>query len=92
MIKNTQKLKFSIKVGLVKFTGEILHGKCHFCVVILTLRISFFNIMDNSFVTVLGFQYGPERDSLQEVLFKEDDENKTEHGKNSSRVNEAIIE
>ena len=48
--------------------------------------------MDNIFVTVLGFQYGPERDSLQEVLFNEDDENKTEHGKNSSRVNEAITE
>ena len=34
--------------------------------------------MDNSSVTVPGFQSEPERDSLQESFFKEDDENEKE--------------
>ena len=31
--------------------------------------------MNNSSITVLGFQFEPERNSPQEPFFKEDDEN-----------------
>ena len=34
--------------------------------------------MDNSSVTVLGIQFEPERDSLQEPFFNEEDENEVE--------------
>ena len=45
--------------------------------------------MDNSSVTVLGFQFEPERDSPQEPFFKEDDENETEEERSSSKVSQA---
>ena len=49
--------------------------------------------MDNSSVTVLGFQFEPERDSPQELFFMEDDEMKeTEQEKRSSRVSQAVKE
>ena len=48
--------------------------------------------MDNSSVTVSGFQFEPERDSSQEPLFKEDDENKMEQEKSSSRVSQVVEE
>ena len=48
--------------------------------------------MDNSSVTVLGFQFEPERDSPQEPFFKEDDVNETEQEKSSSRVIQAVEE
>ena len=48
--------------------------------------------MDNSSVTVLGFQFEPERDSPQEPFFKEDDVNETEQEKSSSRVSQAVEE
>ena len=48
--------------------------------------------MDNSSVTVLGFQFETERDSLQEPFFKEDDVNETEKEKSSSRVSQAVEE
>ena len=47
--------------------------------------------MDNSSVTVLGFQFEPERDPPQERFFKEDDEmDETEQERSSSRVSQAI--
>ena len=48
--------------------------------------------MDNSSVTVLGFQFEPERDSLQEPFFKEDDVKETEQEKSSSWVSQAVEE
>ena len=48
--------------------------------------------MDNSSVTVLGFQFEPERDSPQEPFFKEDDENETEEERSSSKVSQAVEE
>ena len=48
--------------------------------------------MDNSSVTVLGFQFKHERDSPQETFFKEDDVNETEHEKSSSRVSQTVEE
>ena len=48
--------------------------------------------MDNSSVTVLGFQFEPERDFLQEPFFQEDDVNETEQEKSSSRVSQAVEE
>ena len=49
--------------------------------------------MDNSSVTVLGFQFEPERDSPQEPFFKEDDElNETEQESSSSRVSQGVKE
>ena len=48
--------------------------------------------MDNSSVTVLGFQFEPERDSPQEPFFKEDDDNETEQERSSSRVSQAVEE
>ena len=48
--------------------------------------------MDNSSVTVSGFQFEPERDSSQEAFFKEDDVNETEQEKSSSRVIQAVDE
>ena len=48
--------------------------------------------MDNSSITVLGFQFEPERDSPQEPIFKEDDGNETEQEKSSSRVSQAAEE
>ena len=48
--------------------------------------------MDNSSVTVPGFQFEPERDSPQEPFFKEDDENETEQERSSSRVRQAVEE
>ena len=49
--------------------------------------------MNNSSVTVLGFQYEPERDSPQKPFFKEDDEmNETEQERSSSRVSQATEE
>ena len=46
--------------------------------------------MGNSSVTVLGFQFEPERDSLQGSFFKEDDKNETEQERSSSRVSQAV--
>ena len=46
----------------------------------------------SSFVTVLGFQFEPERDSLQEPLFNEHDENEAEQERSSSRVRQAVEE
>ena len=48
--------------------------------------------MDNSSVTVPGFQFGPERDSLQEPFFNEDDENETKQEKSRDRVSQAVEE
>ena len=56
----------------------------------LAFRISFFNILDNSYVTVLNFLFEPERDSLQEPFFNEDDENETEQERSSSRVGQTV--
>ena len=56
----------------------------------LALRISFFNILNNSSVTVLGVPFEPVRDSLQEPFFHEDDENETEQETSSSRVGQAV--
>ena len=57
---------------------------------ILPLTISFFNILDNSSVTVLDFSFESESDSLQEPLFNEDDENETEQETISNRVSRAV--
>ena len=57
---------------------------------ILALRISFFNILDNSSVTVLDFSFESESDSLQEPLFNEDEENETEQETISNRVSRAV--
>ena len=57
---------------------------------ILALRISFFNILDNSSVTVLDFSFESESDSLQEPLFNKDDENETEQETISNRVSRAV--
>ena len=38
----------------------------------------FFNILDNSSVTALNVPFEPERDSLQEPFFNENDGNETE--------------
>ena len=46
--------------------------------------------MGNSSVTVLGFQFEPERDSLQGSFFKEDDKNETKQERSSSRVSQAV--
>ena len=48
--------------------------------------------MDNNSVTVPGFQFEPERDSLQKPLFNEDDENETEQERSISRVSQAVEE
>ena len=49
--------------------------------------------MDNSSLMVLGFQFEPERDSLQKPFFKEDDEiNETEQERSSNRVSQAVEE
>ena len=48
--------------------------------------------MDTSSVTVLGFQFERERESLEEQFFKEDDENETEQERSSSRVSHAVEE
>ena len=48
--------------------------------------------MDNSSVTVLGFQFEPERDFLQEPFFQKDDVNETEQEKSSSRISQAVEE
>ena len=49
--------------------------------------------MDNSSVTVQGFQFEPERDSPQEQFFKEYDEmNETEQERSSSRVSQTVVE
>ena len=48
--------------------------------------------MDNSSVTVLGFQFEPERGSPHELCFKEDDDNETEQERSSSRVSQAVEE
>ena len=50
------------------------------------------NIISKSSVTVLSFQFENERDSLQEPYFNEDDENKTEQERSSSRVSQAVEE
>ena len=39
---------------------------------------------------MLGFPFEPERDSLQELFFNEDDNNKTELERSSSRVSQAV--
>ena len=57
---------------------------------ILALRISFFNILDNSSVTVLDFSFESESDSPQEPLFNENDENETEQERISNRVSRAV--
>ena len=51
-------------------------------------RISFFNVLDNSSVTVLGFPFEPERDPF----FNEDDKNETEQERSSSRVSQGVEE
>ena len=56
------------------------------------MRVSFFDILDNSSVTVLNFPLEPGRDSLQEPFFNEDDENETEQERSSSRVSQAVEE
>ena len=48
--------------------------------------------MDNSSATVLGFQFEPERDSLQEPFYQEDDVNETEQEKSNCRVSQAVEE
>ena len=48
--------------------------------------------MDNSSITVLGFQFEPERDSSQKPFFREDDNNETEQERSGSRVNQAVEE
>ena len=49
--------------------------------------------MDNNSVTVVGFQFEPERDFPQEPFFKEDDVmNETEQERSSSRVSQAVKE
>ena len=49
--------------------------------------------MDNSSVTVQGFQFERERDSPQEQFFKEYDEmNETEQERSSSRVSQTVEE
>ena len=48
--------------------------------------------MDTSSVIVLGFQFEPEGDYLQEPFFKEDDENETEQERFISRVSHAVEE
>ena len=49
--------------------------------------------MDNSSVTVQEFQFESERDSPQELFFKEDDEmNETEQESSSSRISQAVEE
>ena len=48
--------------------------------------------MDNSSVTVLGFQFESERDSPQEPFFKEDDGNETEQERISSSESQAVEE
>ena len=52
----------------------------------------FFNRMDNSSVIVPGFQYEPERHSLQEPFFNENDGNETEQERSSSRVSHTLEE
>ena len=50
--------------------------------------------MDNSSVTVLGFQFEPEKDSPQEPFFKEDYDHETEQERSSSqgKVSQAVEE
>ena len=48
--------------------------------------------MDNSSVTVLGFQFEPERNSPQEPFFKEHDEMTETEQESSSRVSQAVEE
>ena len=48
--------------------------------------------MNNSSATVLGFQFEPERDSLQEPFYQEDDVNETEQEKSNCRVSQAVEE
>ena len=55
------------------------------------MRISFFNILDNSSVTALNFPFEPKRDSPLEPFFNEDDENETIQ-KGINRVNQAVEE
>ena len=52
----------------------------------------FFNIMGNSSVTVPGFQHEPERHSLQEPFFNENDDNETEQERSSSKVSQELEE
>ena len=46
--------------------------------------------MNNSSVTVLFFQFEPERDSLQEPFFSEDDQNEAEQGGSGGGVSQAV--
>ena len=39
---------------------------------------------------MLDFPFEPERESLQEPFFNEDDENETEQERSSSRVSQAV--
>ena len=41
---------------------------------------------------MLGFQFEPKRDSLQELFFNEDDENETEQERSGNRVSQAVEE
>ena len=43
-------------------------------------------------LTVLGFQFVPEKDSPEEPFFKEDDVNEAKQEKSSSRVTQAVKE
>ena len=56
------------------------------------MRISFFNILDNSSVTVLDFPFEHERGSLQEPFFKKDDDNESGQKRSSSNVSQAVEE
>ena len=46
--------------------------------------------MNSSSVTVLFFQFEPERDSLQEPFFSEDDQNEAEQGGSGGGVSQAV--
>ena len=48
--------------------------------------------MDNSYVTVPGLQFEPERDSSQESFFNENDENEMKQDRSSSRISQAVEE
>ena len=48
--------------------------------------------MGNSFVTVLGFQLEPGRDSLQGPFFNKDEEKETEQETSKGRVSQAVEE
>lgn len=54
--------------------------------------ILFFNIIVNSSIIVVGFQFELERDTLQESFFNENDENENEQERSSSRDSQPVEE